>query len=146
MLLGSSKKGCLGVLRVPAYSLRRRSPVLLGFPGLRRPVGVDLAPIVRFMPRANGCGHVAFPFRRDSAETRLVLKRVGRERMVGFKSSVPPVRPNNRFAFDLGIRDRTARSYERIAVHPLYCLCTTLIHLTGTPDPTLFMRRGQLQC
>lgn len=39
--------GCLGVLRVPAYSLRRRSPVLLGFFGLRRPVGDDLAPIVQ---------------------------------------------------------------------------------------------------
>jgi hypothetical protein len=44
-LLVASKTGCLGVLRVPSYSLRRRSPVLLGFPGLRRPVGVHLAPI-----------------------------------------------------------------------------------------------------
>ena len=43
--LVTSKEGCLSVLRVAPYSLRRRSPVLLGFPGLRRPVGVDLAPI-----------------------------------------------------------------------------------------------------
>lgn len=44
-LLVTTKTGCLGVLRVPSYSLRRRSPVLLGFPGLRRPVGVHLVPI-----------------------------------------------------------------------------------------------------
>jgi hypothetical protein len=44
-LLVTIKMGCLGVLRVPSYSLRRRSPVLLGFPGLRRSVGVHLGPI-----------------------------------------------------------------------------------------------------
>lgn len=77
-LLVTSEMGCLGVFRVPSYSLRRRSPVLLGFPGLSRPVGFDLAPIgfgmCRLMPRANGYGHVAFPLRRDPAETSLVRR------------------------------------------------------------------------
>ena len=40
--------------------VRRNSPMVLGFPGLYRPVGVHLAPsgleLVLFLPQANGRG------------------------------------------------------------------------------------------
>ena len=62
-MLVTSKKGCLGVLRllfVLAREVRRSSPMVLGFPGLYRPVGVHLAPsgleLVLFLPQANGRG------------------------------------------------------------------------------------------
>ena len=64
-MLVTSKKGCLGVLRLlfvlaRKYEVRRNSPMVLGFPGLYRPVGVHLAPsgleLVLFLPQANGRG------------------------------------------------------------------------------------------
>ena len=121
-LLVTTKTGCLGVLRMPSYSLQRRSPVLLGFPGLRRPVGVHLGPLgvgmcrfaqihtasERLRPR---CSSAPSRLGRDIIGAQSEPKRADRSGRRDSRAPFP-VRPgNNRFLSDLRTREMTAGSY-----------------------------------
>ena len=90
--------------------------MLLGFPCLRRPVGVDLAPIGVGMVQIHAASerlrshYFSAPSRLGRAAIGAL--KIGKERMVGVKSSVSPVQPDNMFDlllwFDGGLRDRMA--------------------------------------